>query len=293
MAIEAYLATVTSRHGAHLIVKDEQGKRRDCISAKKFSQVVCGDLVRCTAVNQDRDQLIEVLPRKNELARRTEYADKVIAANIDTMVIVSAIQPEPSLDLIDHYIVAAENLSANAIIVINKSDLTNAEQSTQKIQNKYLKLPYPCIQTSTFVKKGLNELLECLQNQTCIFVGQSGVGKSSLINALIPTLKIETQEISENIQQGKHTTSATTLYDLPLGGELIDSPGVREFSLPKLDKGKIMKGFCEINAIATECKYNDCIHIKEPACAVRQAVEENTINAERYASYKNMMQEYL
>lgn len=207
------------------------------------------------------------------------------------MVIVSAIQPEPSLELIDHYIVAAENLSATAIIVMNKIDLHEAEISIQKIQNKYSQLPYPCIPTSAPIGTGLDALIECLKDQTCIFVGQSGVGKSSLINALIPSLEIETQEISQNIQQGKHTTSVTTLYDLPLGGELIDSPGVREFSLPKLDKEKIMHGFREIRTLAAECKYNDCIHIKEPACAVRQAVKDKTINAERYASYQNMMHE--
>lgn len=135
------------------------------------------------------------------------------------------------------------------------------------------------------------KLFHQLKNKTCIFVGQSGVGKSTLINTLVPDLDIDTQEISDISKQGRHTTSTTTLYDLPLGGELIDSPGVREFCMPKLDAGSISNGFVEISELSSECKFHDCKHIQEPQCAVINAVESNSINTLRYQSYVKMMSE--
>ena len=131
------------------------------------------------------------------------------------------------------------------------------------------------------------------KGSTAALIGSSGVGKSTLINALIPSLDIETQSISDGIRKGKHTTSVTTLYDLPYGGELIDSPGVREFSLPKLDSDKIIKGFHEIKKLGSHCKYHNCIHINEPECEVREAVNQSKINADRYESYKKMIEQNL
>lgn len=232
------------------------------------------------------------MPRKNELVRQTEYATKTVAANIDTIIIVCAVEPEPSLELIDHYILASELLPAETFIVINKTDLKNAKVVITSLENKYHKLAYPIIETCKTDPSSLNTLAKQLINKTCIFVGQSGVGKSTLINALVPDLEIETQSISNQISQGRHTTSTTTLYDLPHGGELIDSPGVREFSAPKLDVKKIMIGFIEIYKTAKYCKFHDCKHINEPQCAVKLAVEKNKINEERYLSYKELIEQY-
>ena len=206
---------------------------------------------------------------------------------------VCAVEPEPSPELIDHYIVAAELLSAETLIVINKMDLINAESVASIINNKYKDLPYPIIETKKNDLSSLDKLATKLNNNTCVFVGQSGVGKSTLINALIPDLNIETQSISDQIAQGKHTTSTTTLYDFPHGGELIDSPGVRNFSAPKLNVRNIIKGFIEIDKFGKQCKFHDCIHINEPQCAVKLAVEKNEINSERYISYKKMIEPYI
>ena len=291
IAIEDYHAKVVSRHGALLIVKDEQGVRHACISPKKYSHVVCGDNVRCTVIDQDRDQLIELLPRHNELLRQTEFSTKIVAANIDILAITCAIEPEPSLDLIDQYIVAAENLLASAVIVINKTDLPTSSAVITAVKKKYDNLSYPIIETSVKSHTSLNKLAEQFINNTCVFVGQSGVGKSTLIDAIIPSVELESQTISEGIQQGKHTTSVTTLYDLPQGGELIDSPGVRDFSLPKLDKEKIIKGFLEIRKLSAKCKFHNCVHLLEPDCAVKLALNKGEINEKRYSSYKKMMEQ--
>jgi ribosome biogenesis GTPase len=251
---------------------------------------VCGDQVKCTPIDQDRDQILELLPRKNELIRQTEFAKKSVAANIDTIIIVCAVLPEPSLELIDHYIVAAEQLHAAVVITLNKIDLGNHASVLASLQSKYRNLPYPIVTASMKnADHNLDSLIKLLQNKTCIFVGQSGVGKSTLINSLIPDLDINTQEISDISLQGRHTTSATTLYDLPCGGELIDSPGVRDFTLPKLDANSISRGFIEINQLSSECKFHNCKHIQEPQCAVIEAVASNKINQLRYESYVKMI----
>ncbi len=253
---------------------------------------MCGDIVRCSKNEDDRDLIIELLPRNNQLSRQTDYATKIIAANIDVIAIICAIEPEPSFELIDNYIVAAENMRSTATIVINKIDLDNAENLSTVIKQRYEGLPYKIIETSKALHTSLDRLVKRFSNHTCVFVGQSGVGKSTLINTLIPSVDIETQSISNGIRKGKHTTSVTTLYDLQFGSELIDSPGVREFSLPKLDKEKIMRGFCEIEQLGSQCKFNNCTHINEPECSVRNAVKRSEINADRYASYKKLIVNY-
>ncbi len=176
------------------------------------------------------------------------------------------------------------------MICLNKIDLDDHTSIIESLQSKYNGLPYPIVTTSKDSSiTNLDTLTNLLKNKTCIFVGQSGVGKSTLINALVPNLEIDTQEISELSRQGRHTTSSTTLYDLPLGGELIDSPGVREFSMPKLEAENISKGFIEIEKLRSECKFNNCKHIHEPKCAVLDAVQKKKINMLRYESYLKMM----
>ena len=181
-------------------------------------------------------------------------------------------------------------MPAAVIIAVNKTDLENTDDLFTSIKEKYKHLPYQILKTNMHVSSGLDALTALLQNKTCILVGQSGVGKSTLINSLVPNLEIETQKISDQISQGRHTTSTTTLYDLPTSGELIDSPGVRDFSIPELDPENIIKGFVEIAKFGRECKFNNCRHVNEPQCAVKHAIENKEINQDRYQAYKKLLE---
>jgi ribosome biogenesis GTPase len=204
------------------------------------------------------------------------------------------VQPAPNAYLIDRYLVAAENLPATPIILLNKMDLlddSNRDQVEQLIHS-YRQIGYQVICASKIDRQGFDDLMAALRTHTSIFVGLSGVGKSSVINQLMPELDIRVGELSQASGEGTHTTTSSTLYHLPCGGNLIDSPGVRDFGLWNISADDILHGFIELREAMGHCKFSNCSHQQEPGCAILQALQDNKISEPRFASYQKILKEY-
>ena len=276
---------VITRYGQRQLVEDENGKVFQSVSRQNIGFSVAGDRVLFQRTKNDEAIVTAIYPRNNELKRQ----DKLIAANIDQLWLVVALEPHYEFELIDRYLIMAENLNLSIGIIVNKIELANNGNEFLDDFTHYQSLGYDVHFLS--VKSNIN--IEIFKNQLIskshIFLGQSGVGKSSLINSLIPDLKLRVNEISNKSKLGKHTTTNTTLYHIPTGGDLIDSPGVREFQLENLTETEIRNGFKEFKALSDECRFRDCNHISEPNCAVKDALEKGEININRYHSYLNIL----
>lgn len=276
---------VITRYGQRQLVEDENGKVFQSVSRQNIGFSVAGDRVLFQRTKNDEAIVTAIYPRNNELKRQ----DKLIAANIDQLWLVVALEPHYEFELIDRYLIMAENLNLSIGIIVNKIELANNGNEFLDDFIHYQSLGYDVHFLS--VKSNIN--IEIFKNQLIskshIFLGQSGVGKSSLINSLIPDLKLRVNEISNKSKLGKHTTTNTTLYHIPTGGDLIDSPGVREFQLENLTETEIRNGFKEFKALSDECRFRDCNHISEPNCAVKDALEKGEININRYHSYLNIL----
>jgi ribosome biogenesis GTPase len=283
---------VVSRFGKHAIVEDAEHINHKCHIRRTVASVVCGDhvLFRASESNDARDRgIIEVvLDRKSTLTRPDFYDGvKPIAANIDQIIVVSAITPTLSPHIIDRYLVACEHAQITPVVVINKIELLNADDLVLVKDSLaiYEKIAYKVILVSCETEQGLAELSEYLIDKVSVFVGQSGVGKSSIINQLLPEAAEPVGEISDNSGLGKHTTTASKLLHFAQGGELIDSPGVREFGLWHLSAEAITNGFIEFRDYIGGCKFSDCKHQNDPGCLITAAVDEGKIDRARYQSY--------
>jgi len=259
-----------------------------CMLRPHLSDVAAGDRVAWLQSDESRGVITHVYPRSTELSRiTTRGVKKTIAANMTQLMVVVAPQPELTWTLLDSYLVMAELLGLTACIIYNKIDLTPWTHFTE-LQTIYSPL-YPIISTSKKQCVGKESLLQACNQQTTIFVGQSGVGKSSLIKQLIPhQQQIQTGELSSRAH-GRHTTSSTTWYPIPSGGALIDSPGVREFNLSHLGAQPIIEGFPEFKPYLGQCKFRNCEHITSPDCAIIQAINNHLIAPSRHKSYARMI----
>lgn len=276
------------RFGSRADVETADGRLIRCHIRKQLSHAVCGDRVRIQPSLQDAYVVVEIEPRSSVLGRVDDrHTVKPLAANVTDIFIVLAHRPLPSTLLIDSYLVAAEILKLQAHLLCNKADLHSKQdkQQLEALLSPYPALGYQLHWLSCVERTGLRELEKSFIDKTGVFVGQSGVGKSSIISTLLPEATIAVGALSPGIEAGAHTTTTTRLYHLPKGGNVIDSPGIREFGLWHLPKEQIMQGFREIAELSSECKFRDCTHQHEPHCHVRDALAKGAIVASRYQNY--------
>ena len=276
---------VITRYGQRQLVESNNGGLFQATGRQNIGLSVAGDRVLFQKIEGDEGVVTAVYPRKTELKRQ----DRLIAANIDQLWLVVAIEPHYQFELIDRYLIMAENSNLPINIIVNKIELSNNDNQLSNDFSHYIDLGYDVHFLSVKNKTNLEKLKKSLVDRSHIFLGQSGVGKSSLINSLIPDLDLRVNEISTKSKLGKHTTTNTTIYHIPSGGDLIDSPGIREFQLDDLTEKQIVNGFREFKSLIGKCRFRNCQHINEPNCAIKKAIESGNINSSRYESYLNIL----
>lgn len=288
-----YLAHVIARQGKTFIVEDAQGQQHPCHVRSNAIDTVCGDHVECLPKSQSKDVIEKIRERKNQIERIDNFKrKKTIAANVDHILIVVAAVPAFYTLLIDKYLACAQLNNCKASLVINKAEILNENNiDIPALENIYQDLVENFIITSAKLGYGIHSLRQALSNETSILVGQSGVGKSSIINRLLHHNQIKVGTLSENIQQGKHTTSNAFAHNINNSGKLIDSPGVRTFMPVFRDVKEVMLGYSEFLPLLGGCKFSDCQHINEPHCSIKAAVENGTVQSNRYDSYLENIQE--
>ncbi|WP_415899069.1 small ribosomal subunit biogenesis GTPase RsgA [Neptuniibacter sp. QD48_11] len=270
---------------------DNQGEIIRCHMRTNLGQLVTGDRV-IWREGKDTGVVVAKLERKSELLRPNPYGDmKPVAANIDFIVITVAVEPTPYANLIDRYLVAAELSGIEPVILLNKTDLLNDgnREEIDAMLQRYRDIGYTVLLASSSSEEGLADLKSYLDNRISVFVGQSGVGKSSLINVLLPGVDLKVGSLSTQTKKGRHTTTTARLFHFPDGGDLIDSPGIREFGLWHIEPDDVINGFKELQPLAGSCRFRDCKHEKEPGCALKSAVEDGTISEYRWKSYKHIL----
>ncbi len=260
-----------------------------CQPLRKLETITVGDKVMWSSTAPEQGRIEAILPRRSLLTRPCRNnKTRPVAANIDTVYAVIAVEPEPDFLLVDQYLAVCENSNIAVALIVNKIDIEKAETIDKELLN-YQNLGYSIIRTSTITGEGIEQLKSTLQQQTSLFAGQSGVGKSSLTSAIIPDKDIKTNTISKTTKHGRHTTTAATLYHMENGGMLIDSPGVSIFGLADLSRRDLASGFREFQPLMEKCQFNDCRHEKDKGCAVRKSAEEGTIAISRYERYLKLI----
>ena len=285
---------VVASHGRQLEVEDETGRRHACRLHGRGLRIVCGDrvLFSYASTGDTQANVHELLPRSHLLERLNGRGQaEPVVANLTQLIVVIGPEPRPDWDIVDRYFAGAEWSALAAGLVLNKCDLPGSDDPGLRHEiATYASLGYPVQSCSTKGEPGTDGLRRLLTDAISVFVGQSGTGKSSLLNALVPEARAVTQEISAATAEGRHTTTTSALHHLALGGCLIDSPGVRDYAPPLPLARQIGEGFREISAVAAGCRFADCLHRAEPHCAVRAAaVAGGAISVRRYGSYLRLL----
>ncbi len=287
---DTFDADVIAAFGRHLLVRDAAGVELRARPAGRKLSIVCGDRVRCAQESANETLIVEVLPRTTLLARANlRGASEPVVANITLLVVVVASLPAPDFFIVDRYLCAATAAGIAGVIAVNKSDLGEPLDAAEL--EAYKNAGYSHLACSAKVGAGLAALKQALTGAISVLVGQSGVGKSSLVSALLPGSQITTGDLMRE-EEGRHTTTASRAYPLDPGGTLIDSPGVRDFApaIDQLDNRTL--GFPEVDRLAAGCRFQDCRHMQEPDCAVIAAVENGSLRARRYESYRRLRRRY-
>lgn len=285
-------ATVIAAHGRHYLAQAE-GKLLQCVTRGKKSDVAVGDIVHLKQTSPNQGVIEAIAERTTLLYRSDQYKSKLLAANVTQLFIVVATEPGFSDDLVSRALVAAEAASIRVHIILNKTDVAGLLPQARERVSLYRRLDYPVHEVSARAapeetKAALEPLLE---TQSTILIGQSGMGKSSLINLLVPDADIATREISAALDTGKHTTTFTRLYAIEPGTAVIDSPGFQEFGLYHLSEGMLERAFREFSPHLGKCRFYNCHHLNEPGCTVLAAVEAGEIAAIRHDLYRQLVHE--
>jgi ribosome biogenesis GTPase len=281
-------ALVVAAHGRRGRLEDDRGRVHPYVVRGRQMRIVCGDRVTWERGQSDEVTVTDIEPRENSLRRLDpgRKSTEILAANLTLVAVVCAIEPRPDWYVIDRYLCAAAHMKSRPVLVANKCELGLPDPQALKV---YADASYPVLEVSAQTGQGIDNLRNCFAGETGILVGQSGVGKSSLINRLSPGTGVSTQRLTAGTGEGRHTTTASVMHALPDGGRLIDAPGVRDF-LPAIDDDRsVQLGFAEILAAAEDCRFADCRHLREPGCAVKAAVEAGTIDDRRYESYRRLL----
>lgn len=265
------------------------GERYRCHQRANIEALVTGDRVSWREGEANTGVVVGRFDRHSTLERPDMRGQlKPVAANIDRILIVFAAEPVPHANLIDRYLVAAETTGITPSLVINKVDLPTGD-ALAELKRRYTRLGYEIVEASVKLEHGLDTLQRALKGRTTVFVGQSGVGKSSLIDTLLPEEALRIGALSEDSRKGTHTTTTARLYHFPAGGHLIDSPGIREFGLGHLDARQVAEGFIEFRHHLGYCRFRDCTHKGEPGCALKEAVEQGEIDPARFESFQRII----
>ncbi|MDZ4793579.1 MAG: ribosome small subunit-dependent GTPase A [Bacteroidota bacterium] len=299
-------ATVYKSTGSWYTVKDETGKFWDARmkgvmkidNITSTNPVAVGDMVEIES-QADTDSsaiIVEIHQRNNYINRqspRHKYQHHIIAANLEQSMLVATLkEPKTSQGFIDRFLVASEMYHVSPFIVFNKSDLYKEKETSKYEQWKamYEAVGYKVFLVSAEKREGVEEVLELLQNKTTLISGHSGVGKSSFLNVIFPGMNLKTQDVSGWSGKGQHTTTFAEMFDLPFGGRIIDTPGMREFGLVDIEKQEVSHYFPEMRDRLNNCQFNNCLHFNEPGCAIKEAVNNGEVHEDRYISYLGIME---
>jgi len=283
---------VIAAFGRQYLVRMADGSEIACLTRGKKSAVVCGDMVEikltgeASAENDAQGVIERIAPRRSLLHRSETFREKLIAANVTQIIVVLAAEPSFDDGLLARCLVAAHDQQLDALIVLNKCDLHDAAAAARKRLKPYRAIGYRVLELSA--KQNVSQLRPLLQGHTSVLVGQSGMGKSTIINALLPDAQAATREISSALDSGKHTTTHARLYRIDDSSSMIDCPGVQAFGLHHLSFGGIEEGFVEFAKYRGQCRFYDCRHLHEPGCALQHAVEAEEIDARRLELFRQI-----